>query len=105
MQAEVMGQAVTWLVPHAVSQVLPQDVDYRVMLTFLEFYHTLLQFVNFKLYHGLGIKYPPLVDSRLEKAAAGLTALMRDLAQVRCADRQTGFFGRTDGSAPLVVDR
>lgn len=33
----------TWLVPHQLSQVLPVDVDYRVMLTFLEFYQTLLQ--------------------------------------------------------------
>ena len=39
----MQGQAVTWLVPHAVSQVLPPDVDYRVMLTFLEFYSTMLQ--------------------------------------------------------------
>ena len=42
-QAEVQGQVVTWLVPHATSQVLPPDVDYKVMLTFLEFYQTLLQ--------------------------------------------------------------
>ena len=37
-QAHVCGEAITWLVPHALSQVLPADVDYRVMLTFLEFY-------------------------------------------------------------------
>lgn len=42
-QAEVQGQLVTWLVPHATSQVLPPDVDYKVMLTFLEFHSTLLQ--------------------------------------------------------------
>jgi pescadillo protein len=57
--------------------VLPTDVDYRVMLTFLEFYHTLLQFVNFKLYHALGVQYPPVVDPRLEEAAAGLESLMQ----------------------------
>lgn len=62
-------------------QVLPADVDYRVMLTFLEFYHTLLQFVNFKLYHSLAVHYPPVLDSKLEEAAAGLTAIMQDLAQ------------------------
>jgi hypothetical protein len=33
-----VGQKITWIVPHALSQVLPEDVDYRVMLTFLEFY-------------------------------------------------------------------
>lgn len=58
-------------------QVLPTDVDYRVMLTFLEFYHTLLQFVNYKLYHSLGVQYPPVVDPKLEEAAAGLESLMQ----------------------------
>lgn len=58
-------------------QVLPTDVDYRVMLTFLEFYQTLLQFVNFKLYNMLGVRYPPVVDSRLDEAAAGLASIMQ----------------------------
>ena len=42
--------------PHQLAQVLPTDVDYRVMVTFLEFYETMLQFVNFKLYHVLGVR-------------------------------------------------
>ncbi len=58
-------------------QVLPSDVDYRVMLTFLEFYHTMLQFVNYRLYHSLGVRYPPVVDPKLEEAAAGLSAIMQ----------------------------
>lgn len=37
-QAEVGGQKITWLTPHVLSQVLPPDVDFRVMLTFVEFY-------------------------------------------------------------------
>jgi len=60
-QAEVMGQQVTWLVPHQLAQVLPKDVDYRVMLTFLEFYSTMLQFVLYKLYSAAGARYPPQV--------------------------------------------
>ncbi|DBA73716.1 TPA: hypothetical protein ACH3X2_009694 [Trebouxia sp. C0005] len=80
-QADIQGQAVTWLVPHNLAQVLPADVDYRVMLTFLEFYQTLLQFVNFKLYHSLSVHYPPVLDSKLEEAAAGLAAIMQDIAQ------------------------
>jgi len=28
----------------------------QVMLTFLEFYECMLQFVNFKLYHSLGVR-------------------------------------------------
>eukprot|EP00249_Psilotum_nudum_P022036 c28349_g1_i1 orf=520-2442(-) len=79
-QAEVTGQKITWLTPHVLSQVLPDDVDFRVMLTFVEFYETLMGFVNFKLYHSLGLKYPPILDPRLEAAAAELYAVMRDLA-------------------------
>ncbi|KAG2488833.1 hypothetical protein HYH03_012632 [Edaphochlamys debaryana] len=82
-QASVLGQSVTWLVPHALSQVLPPDVDYKVMLTFLEFHNTLLQFVNFKLYYMLGLRYPPLLDQRLEEAAAELAGIMKDIAGLR----------------------
>ncbi|KAG6556455.1 hypothetical protein Mapa_002398 [Marchantia paleacea] len=75
-QADVTGQKITWLTPHVLSQVLPNDVDFRVMLTFVEFYETLVGFVNFKLYHALGLNYPPVIDERLEKATAGVEELM-----------------------------
>ena len=58
-QAEIGGQNITWLVPYPFSQRLPFDVDYKIMLTFLEFYRTLLKFVLFKLYSELGLSYPP----------------------------------------------
>ncbi|KAK3146382.1 hypothetical protein QOZ80_3BG0265400 [Eleusine coracana subsp. coracana] len=76
-QAEVQGQKVTWLTPHALQQVLTDDVDFNVMLTFLEFYETLLGFVNFKLYHSINVNYPPILDPRLEALAAELYALCR----------------------------
>ncbi|XP_055823450.1 pescadillo homolog [Solanum dulcamara] len=76
-QAEIDGQKITWLTPHALQQVLPDDVDYNIMLTFLEFYETLLAFVNFKLYHSINVKYPPILDPRLEALAADLYALSR----------------------------
>lgn len=75
-QAEVEGQKITWLTPHALQQVLP-EVDYRVLLTFLEFYETLLAFVNYKLYSSINLKYPPILDPRLEALAADLYALSR----------------------------
>lgn len=59
-QAEVGRQPVTWIVPHAFTQVTPPDVDFRIMLTFLEFYETLLKFTLFKLYHRLDVAYPPV---------------------------------------------
>ncbi|KAL5793237.1 hypothetical protein ACOSP7_001831 [Xanthoceras sorbifolium] len=77
-QAEVEGQKITWLTPHGLQQVLPDDdVVYDVLLTFLEFYETLLAFVNFKLYHSINVKYPPILDSKLEASAAELYALSR----------------------------
>jgi pescadillo protein len=58
-QADIKGQVVTWLVPYQFSQSLPLDVDYSIMMTFLEFYHTLLRFVNYKLYADIEAAYPP----------------------------------------------
>lgn len=84
-------------------QVLPADVDYRVMLTFLEFYHTLLQFVNFKLYHSLAVHYPPVLDSKLEEAAAGLTAIMQDLAQGNTQQAQPADQQQSQSAAPAVA--
>lgn len=69
----------TWLVPHSVAQVLPKDVDFRVMLTFLEFYHTLLQFVLFKLYHERGVSYPPAVRPEMAQAATELAGILQEL--------------------------
>lgn len=66
-QAEILGQTVTWIVPHERTTPLPTDVDYRVMHTFLEFYQTLLGFVNFKLFSRLGWSYP-LAPTMLRKS-------------------------------------
>lgn len=78
-QAEIKGQTVTWMVPHQVSQVLPPDVDFKVMMTFLEFYQSTLQFVMFSLYAEMGIQYPPNVDDAVDEAgilSIGNTAKM-----------------------------
>ncbi|KAK1647136.1 hypothetical protein QYE76_064941 [Lolium multiflorum] len=37
-KAKVQGQKITWLIPHALHQVLTDHVEFNVMLTFLEFY-------------------------------------------------------------------
>lgn len=68
-QAEIMGQPITWITPHPFSTAIPTDVDFRVMLTFLEFYQTLLGFVNFRLYGRLGWSYPPaFLGEELQRA-------------------------------------
>uniref|UniRef100_A0A7N0UYE4 Pescadillo homolog n=1 Tax=Kalanchoe fedtschenkoi TaxID=63787 RepID=A0A7N0UYE4_KALFE len=76
-QVEIGGQKITWLTPHATQQVLTDDVDYNVMLTFLEFYETLLEFVNLQLYTAINVSYPPILDPELEALAADLYALSR----------------------------
>ncbi|KIJ45138.1 hypothetical protein M422DRAFT_251331 [Sphaerobolus stellatus SS14] len=73
-QAEVQGQTITWLVPYMFTQNIPQDVDVRIMLTFLELYQTLLGFVFFKLYTDIGLVYPPPLDASKDEAAAGVGA-------------------------------
>ena len=65
-QAEIKGQEITWMIPHQVSQVLPQDVDFKVMMTFLELYQSTLKFVLFSLYHEMGVEYPPMVDDAID---------------------------------------
>ena len=58
-QAEILGQQVTWVVPHAFAYEHPQNVDIRLMSIFVEFYTTVLGFVNYRLYHNLNLIYPP----------------------------------------------
>jgi len=61
-QAEIQGQNITWVVPHQFTQHLPNDVDFRIMMTFIEFYTTMVGFVNFQLYHNLNLHYPPQLN-------------------------------------------
>jgi len=60
-QAELKGQTITWIMPHHFS-FEPQtknDVDFKLMSTFVEFYIVMLGFVNYRLYHSLNLHYPP----------------------------------------------
>jgi pescadillo len=58
LEASIQNVAVRWIVPHSFTQYLPEDVDFRIMMTFFEFYETLLNFVLFKLYSNIGVRYP-----------------------------------------------
>jgi pescadillo protein len=85
-QAEICGQPVTWLAPHQFAQELPPEVDFRVMLTFLEFYRAMVKFVNFKLYSDLGLEYPPKRHEAKDAASAEIAALeaeMREAGKAR----------------------
>lgn len=79
-QAEVHGQTITWLVPYQFTQTIPSDLDYRIMLTFLELYQTLLGFVFYRLYTDINLVYPPKLDQVLDDNGAGIGALLLEEA-------------------------
>ncbi|POY69898.1 hypothetical protein BMF94_7096 [Rhodotorula taiwanensis] len=79
-QAEVHGQTITWLVPYQFTQTIPSDLDYRIMLTFLELYQTLLGFVFYRLYTDINLIYPPKLDQVLDENGAGIGALLLEEA-------------------------
>jgi pescadillo len=74
-KAEIRGIPIVWLQPWSFSQWIPGDVDYKVMLTFLDFYDTLLQFIHFKLYHSIGCSYPPKIRADVEALGGHLAAV------------------------------
>jgi len=68
-QAEIKGQTVTWIVPHSFGFAQPASVDMRLMSIFVEFYTTVLGFVNFRLFNSLNLHYPPTLASSTDTAA------------------------------------
>jgi len=68
-QAEIKGQTVTWIVPHSFGFAQPASVDMRLMSIFVEFYTTVLGFVNFRLFNSLNLHYPPTLATSSGPAA------------------------------------
>lgn len=60
-EAHIMGERITWIVGHERGIGHVADVDFSVMATFVEFYIALLGFVNYRLYHSVGLHYPPRI--------------------------------------------
>jgi pescadillo protein len=73
-QATIQGQDILWLVPYRFNQRVTGDVDFRIMGTFVEFYQTLLGFVNFRLYTSVGLVYPPKFNISSDDQGAELGA-------------------------------
>ncbi|KUI62036.1 hypothetical protein VP1G_09160 [Cytospora mali] len=73
-QATIQGEDILWLVPYKFNQRVLGDVDFRIMGTFVEFYMTLLGFVNYRLYSSTGLKYPPKFDQSKDDQGAELGA-------------------------------
>lgn len=88
-QAVVRGQEITWVVPHKFPHMVPNDVDFRIMLTFLEFYTTLVHFVLFKLYTDANLVYPPPINPKREKGVGGIgTYVLESKAKALNANAQ-----------------
>lgn len=73
-QANIQGEDVLWLVPYKFNQRVVGDVDFRIMGTFIEFYMSLLSFVNYRLYTSVGLKYPPKFDQTKDDQGGELGA-------------------------------
>jgi pescadillo protein len=74
-QATIQGQDILWLVPYRFVQRMTGDIDFRIMGTFIEFYTTLLGFINFRLFTSIGLVYPPKFDSASDDRGAELGAI------------------------------
>jgi pescadillo len=73
-QATIQGEDILWVVPYKFNQRVVGDVDFRIMGTFVEFYMTLLGFVNFRLYSSVGLRYPPKFDQKKDDLSGELGA-------------------------------
>ena len=80
---------------------MPNDVDYRTMLTFLEFYETFVKFVLLKLYASVNMRYPPLMDDALDASATRLHALRCSLRVCVCVSEREG--GRESACVRVCV--
>lgn len=101
-QATIQGQDILWLVPYKFVQRTTGDIDFRIMGTFVEFYTTLLGFVNFRLYTSVGLVYPPKFDQSREDAGAELGAFT---LEGRAVDDAPDLSGRTMDTSTQVEQK
>ncbi|MES1918998.1 hypothetical protein MHBO_000877 [Bonamia ostreae] len=65
-QVDIDGHSITWLKPHKFTQNLEnKKIDFNSLVAFLEFYHTLLKFVVYKLYKDQKMDYPPKFEQNI----------------------------------------
>jgi pescadillo len=94
-QANIQGEDVLWVVPYKFNQRVVGDVDFRIMGTFVEFYMTLLGFINFRLYTAAGLKYPPRFDQSKDDQSAELGAFTLE---------GKGILGTENNQQPQITD-
>ncbi|KAI9706566.1 MAG: mRNA-binding ribosome synthesis protein nop7 [Candelina mexicana] len=110
-QATIQGQDILWLVPYKFVQRVTGDVDFRIMGTFVEFYTTLLGFVNFRLYTSIGLIYPPKFNPGSDDQGGELGAFTLEgkgvgapQQQVEPAPEQIETNGTTNGTIEAPED-
>jgi len=62
-EAMIDGIPVVWLVPHNFTLAKDSEVDYAVLLNFLELYEHLIGFINARLFIKMNLKYPAVFDN------------------------------------------
>ncbi|KAF2192152.1 hypothetical protein K469DRAFT_620151 [Zopfia rhizophila CBS 207.26] len=97
-QATIQGQDIMWLVPYRFVQRTGGDIDFRIMGTFVEFYTTLLGFVNFRLYTSIGLVYPPKFNAKSDEDGGELGAFQLEGKVVPREDKPT-----TNDDAPQAI--
>ena len=101
-QATIQGQEILWLVPYKFVQRMAGDIDFRIMGTFVDFYTTLLGFVNYRLYTSIGLVYPPKFDAERDAQGAELGAFTLEGKQISTNGQTNGVTG--DGVTGMEVD-
>lgn len=101
-QATIQGQDILWLVPYKFVQRVTGDVDFRIMGTFIEFYTTLLGFVNFRLYTSIGLVYPPKFSQSSDDKGGELGAFTLEGRNLDTSRRATGG-GLNGEAAPRTI--
>jgi pescadillo len=103
-QASIQGQDILWLVPYKFVQRTDGDIDFRIMGTFIEFYTTLLGFVNYRLYTSIGLVYPPKFDEASDEKGGELGAFTLEGRGI--GSTQTDANGKpsqANGEAPKAI--
>jgi len=104
-QAAIQGQDIMWLVPYKFVQRLDASVDFRIMGTFVDFYTTLLGFVNFRLYSSIGLVYPPRFNSKSDEQGGELGAITLEGRAIQEPEQlQIPTNGHTDEPLPINED-
>ncbi|KAF6234836.1 hypothetical protein HO173_007056 [Letharia columbiana] len=96
-QATIQGQDILWLVPYKFVQRVTGDVDFRIMGTFVEFYTTLLGFVNFRLYTTIGLIYPPRFNAKSYEQGGELDAIILEGRGIEEPKQIESFKGHVNG--------